>query len=378
MVTASAPSHPEPLRAKPLRVGIVGIGWGTIVHVPAFRAAPGYEVAALCSRTPSKLEAAAAKAGITDASTDWEDFVQRDDLDVIAVATPVAVHHPITLAALAAGKHVLCEKPLAMTAAQCADMVAAARDAGTTTATCFELRWLPERSTIRRLVRDGLVGDPYFVRLSQSAAYWHPTRPLQSLWMYDLAEGGGYLNGLLAHDIDFVCSLFGRPVAVCADVRSTIPTRPLPDGGTLHVTADDTSALLLRLDTGALAVISASVVGIHTGGATFDAFGDAGTITGGLGGRAGGLGLRSGRAIDVGLTDVDGDARLPVGDESIPQRGASAPIRAMALMLEDWHPAFVGGAPANPIPSLTDGWVVQQVIEAARTSSAGAGWVSLR
>jgi len=153
--------------------------------------------------------------------------------------------------------------------------------------------------------------------------------------------------------------------------------RPLPDGGTLAVTADDTSALLLRLDSGALAVMSASVVGVHAAGATFDAFGSAGTITGGLGGRAGGPGLRAGTTADDGLADVDGDTRVPAGDASIPQRGAAGPIRAMALMLEDWLPALAGGAPAIPVPSLADGWVVQQVIEAARASSAGAGWVHL-
>ena len=125
------------------------------------------------------------------------------------------------------------------------------------------------------------------MRLSQSASYWHPSRKLQALWMYDVDAGGGYLNGLLSHDIDFVCSLFGRPVAVCAEVRTSVPTRPLPDGGTLDVTADDTSALLLRLDSGALAVITASVVGVHTAGAHLDVFGEHGSIVGALGARAG-------------------------------------------------------------------------------------------
>jgi predicted dehydrogenase len=360
-----------------LRVGIVGIGWGTIVHLPAYQAVDGFEVTALCARTPSTLEQAAEQHGIACTDTDWEAFVRRDDLDVISVAAPVALHHPVTLAALAAGKHVMCEKPLALNAAQCAEMVAAADRAGTSTATCFELRWLPDRSQVRRLVRDGVVGSPYFVRLSQSAAYWHPSRPLQSLWMYDLAQGGGYLNGLLAHDIDFVCSLFGRPVAVCAEVRTSVPTRPLPDGGTLDVTADDTSALLLRLSSGALAVITASVVGVHTQGAHLDVFGDHGSIVGPLGARPSAARMQAGTVDDPGLHDVEPDPRLPVNDHLIPQRGASGMIRAMALMLEDWMPQVMGGSAPNPVPSLADGLVVQQVIEAARASAAGGGWIPL-
>jgi predicted dehydrogenase len=256
-------------------------------------------------------------------------------------------------------------------------MVDAARRSGRATATCFELRWLPDRSRVRQLVRDDTVGAPYFVRLSQSGAYWHPTRRLQELWMYDLDAGGGYLNGLVSHDIDFVCSLFGNPVEVCADVRTSVPTRPLPDGGTLEVTADDTSALLLRLDSGALAVISASVVGIHTAGARFEAFGRRGSIVGSLGARTADAGISAGTVDDDALVAVAPDDRRPTHDEVVPTRGAAALIRAMAVMLEDWSPAVDGGEAANPIPSFEDGLTVQRVIEAARTSAQGAGWVAI-
>src|SRR4051794_31225703 len=165
-----------------LRVGIVGVGWGTIVHAPAFQAVDGYELVALCSKNPEKVAKAGEKLGIADLSNDWQSFVRRDDLDLISVTTPVTLHRAVTVAALEAGKHVLCEKPLALTAAECEDMVAAAKKAGTQTATCFELRWTPERATVRSLVQQGVVGQPYFVRLSQSGSYWHPSRHNQSLW----------------------------------------------------------------------------------------------------------------------------------------------------------------------------------------------------
>src|SRR5215207_6994892 len=87
-----------------LRVGVIGVGWGSHVQVPGFRAADGYEPVALCARTPERLERVAGKLGIADTSTDWESFVTRDDLDVISVATPTALHHEMTLAALESGK----------------------------------------------------------------------------------------------------------------------------------------------------------------------------------------------------------------------------------------------------------------------------------
>src|ERR1700733_9316254 len=96
-----------------LRGGIIGVGWGAHVQVPGFRAAKGFEPVALCARTPDRLERVATKLGIEETSTDWQSFVTRDDLDVISVATPTVLHRDMTLAALAAGKPVLCEKPLA-------------------------------------------------------------------------------------------------------------------------------------------------------------------------------------------------------------------------------------------------------------------------
>jgi predicted dehydrogenase len=361
----------------PLRVGIVGVGWGTIVHAPAFGAVDGYEVVALCSKNPEKVAKAGENLGLDDVSTDWESFVRRDDLDLISVATPVTLHRDIAIGALEAGKHVLCEKPLALSVSECRQMVEAARRAGTQTATCFEMRWTAERAKVRRLVQDGLIGQPYFVRLSQSGSYWHPSRHNQALWMYDVNEGGGYLMGMLAHDIDFVASLFGRPVELVADVRTMVPTRPLPDGGTLQVSADDTTALTIRLDSGALALINCSVVGVHAQGASFDAFGAGGTISGPLGSRAQADHLQAGRVSDPGLADVPVDDRQIASGRQLPQRGAASAIRAQALMLEDWLPAFTGGNPVNPIPSFEDGLLVARVVEAARASSAGAGWVKI-
>jgi predicted dehydrogenase len=358
-----------------LRVGLIGVGWGAHVQAPAFRSVPGYDLVALCARTDASVERAGAALGIGDLSTDWRSFVQRDDLDVVSVATPVHLHHDQVLAALAAGKHVLCEKPLALTVDDGAEMVAAAAASRRSTALSFEVRWQRERHLVRELVDAGVVGTPYSVRLHQSAPYWHPTRKLQSLWMYDLAAGGGYLNGLVVHDIDFVCSLFGEPVAVCADVRVSVPQRALPDGGTLDVTADDTSTVMLRLDSGALAVLTSSVVGLHARGYSFDAFGSQGTIT--LSGLAGSAAVRAGTTADDWLTEralSDAQAaRLPDVDSTT----AGGLIRSMALMLQDWLPSF-DGQTTQSVPTFADGLRAHRVIEAARASSAGAGWVELR
>jgi predicted dehydrogenase len=208
-----------------LRVGVIGVGWGSHVQVPGFRAAQGYDPVALCARTPDRLERVAGKLGISDTSTDWESFVARNDLDVISVATPTALHRDMTLAALDAGKAVLCEKPLTGDLDEARDMVRAAEKSARPTACCFENRWNPYWLAVADAVRSGFLGKTYVARVSRSASYWHPSHPPQARWMYDRRRGGGYLAGMLVHDLDFLCSILGRPAEVCAEVRSSEPVR---------------------------------------------------------------------------------------------------------------------------------------------------------
>jgi predicted dehydrogenase len=369
-----------------LRVGIIGVGWGSMVQVPAFRAAGGYEVAALCSRRAERVAEAGARLGIEDVSTDWERFVRRPDLDVISVCTPTDLHRKQVLGAIGAGKHVLCEKPVALDSSQAAEMADAADAAGVATAVCFENRWGREKLAVWRQVSEGLLGLPYFARVAIAADYFHPVRPLMSEWMYRLADGGGYLLGMASHDIDYLSCLFGAPEAVCADVRATIPTRTRADGSAFTADADDTASLLLRWPSGVRASISLTTVALHTGSRyRFEAFGSGGTAE--IDGTVFGGTVRAGRAGEDGLRELAlGDAAVSV-PSAIPATGRrSAPIRALALMLEQWLPSVRGAAGAETtaggrglapsVPTLRDGLVVQRVIDAARRSSDGAGWVS--
>ncbi|WP_375484227.1 Gfo/Idh/MocA family protein [uncultured Mycobacterium sp.] len=353
-----------------LRVGIVGVGWGAHVQVPAFRAAAGFDPVALCARTPQRLERVATKLGISDTSTDWRAFVTRDDLDVISVATPTALHHDMTLAALEAGKAVLCEKPLTTDTAAARNLVLAARKSGRPTACCFENRWNPDWLAVAETVRAGFLGRPYLARVSRSASYWHPSHPPQARWMYDRDQGGGYLAGMLVHDLDFLCSLLGRPERVCAEVRTSEPVRELPDGERLHVTADDTAALLMRMESGMTAILSVSVMGAHADHYRLELFGADGTIIGD--GDLRSATYQIGAAADEGLCALPVQARQPALAENLPAGLAGHASRAMALMLEDWLPAFDGDQ--TSAPTFDDGLLSIAVIEAAHRSADGGGW----
>ena len=362
------------LEGKVLRVGVIGVGWGAHVQVPAFRAARGFEPVALCARTPDRLGRVAAKLGIEQTSTDWRSFVTREDLDVISVATPTVMHHDMTLAALAAGKPVLCEKPLAGDLDSARELVHAAAQANLPTACCFENRWNPDWLAVADKVRSGFLGTQYVARVSRSASYWHPSRPPQARWMYDRDQGGGYLAGMLVHDLDFVCSLLGRPESVCAEVRTSEPARELPNGEALHVTADDTAALLMRMESGLTAVLSVSVMGAHADHYRLELFGSDGTIIGD--GDLRSAAYLAGAATDDGLSPLAVVQREPAHPERLPSGLAGHASRAMALMLEDWLPTFDGGSSAAP--TFEDGLLSLAVIDAARRSSEGGGWEPVR
>jgi predicted dehydrogenase len=359
---------------KPLRVGIIGVGWGSHVQVPGFRAAKGFEPVALCARTPERLERVAGKLGIEETSTDWQTFVTRDDLDVISVATPTVLHRDMVLAALAAGKPVLCEKPLAGDLESARQIVAAAAAANVPTACCFENRWNPDWLALADRVRSGFLGKQYLARVSRSASYWHPSRTPQARWMYDRDQGGGYLAGMLVHDLDFLCSVLGRPASVCAEVRTSEPVRELPDGDTLHVTADDTAALLMRMESGMTAVLSVSVIGAHADHYRLELFGSDGTIIGD--GDLRSAAYRLGKATDEGLSPLVVGERQPTHPDQLPSGLAGHASRAMALMLEDWLPAFEGAPSAAA--TFEDGLLSLAVIDAAHRSAEGGGWEDVR
>lgn len=359
-----------------MRVGVIGTGWGASVHVPAFRAAGGYELVALCGREPSRVAAVGERLGIADTSADWEAFICREDLDVVAIASPVDLHPPMTLAAVAAGKHVFCEKPLAVTARQAREMVDAADRAGVAHATGFEWRWYADRLAASAFVQAGGIGAPYFVHVNHASGMWHPSAAPPAPWKFSRARGGGYLGAMACHEVDYVRATFGEPVAVCADVRATFTQRTLPNGQRLAVDAEDTASLILRLDSGALVTIAGTLVGVHASGLRFEAGGSNGSIL-----------LGSGPDGSYAYTGgVGEDARIPLpADERLP-RGAgpldrTAPlamqVRATALLLEDWRPVLDGQRAAAKVPTLRDGLRVQQVLDAARASAAGAGWVEL-
>ncbi|MER6227064.1 Gfo/Idh/MocA family oxidoreductase [Streptomyces sp900105755] len=256
--------------AGTLRVGMVGYAFMGAAHAHAWRTAPRFfdlplrpELTAVCGRSAAEVRAAAERQGWAGAETDWKRLVERDDIDLIDICTPGDSHAEIALAALAAGKHVLCEKPLANTVAEAEAMTAAAQRAraahGTRAAVGFNYRRVPAVSLARQLVAEGRLGRIRHVR-AQYLQDWlvDPEAPITWRLRAERA-GSGSLGDLGAHAVDLAQFLTGEPITgVSAALETFVPERPDPAGGRRPVTVDDAAAFTARFGGGALGVFEAT------------------------------------------------------------------------------------------------------------------------
>ena len=245
-----------------LRIGVVGYGMMGRAHCYGYRAAPVIHalpvtpvVTVMSGRDRAALAAAAAACGVGDHVTDWRQLVQRDDVDVVDICTPPGTHAEIAQAAAAAGKAVLCEKPLAVSYAQAAAALAAVTRAGVHNAVGFNYRRLPAVALMRQMVADGVVGEVRLWRASWlSDEFTDPATPWD--WRFDRAMGGTTIADLGSHLIDLARWMVGEISEVSAQSQTFITERPVAGtgpaaGGSRAVTVDDASSALLRFASGA-------------------------------------------------------------------------------------------------------------------------------
>jgi predicted dehydrogenase len=236
---------------KPIGVAIVGCGGITLQnHLPGLALCPDTRVVALCDNDAATLERARQQTGITVSSTKYEEIVKRDDVQAVIIATPNFTHAPMALAAIAAGKHVLCEKPIALNYAEAKQMANAAEQAGVRHMTAFTYRFVPAMRYLSHLVKRGDLGQPYHYR-SCRLQDWG-TRNLGWRQVKKLAATGE-LGDMLSHRIDFAHLLVGPMKRLVANTMNLTPVR---DGAPNDT--DDWVAILAEFQNKASGVLESS------------------------------------------------------------------------------------------------------------------------
>lgn len=263
---------------KQVRIGVVGAGWMAKAHSTAFRNVPmlfGNEPAVPILETiadiePDRARTAGETLGFARWTADWKELVADPAVDVVDITTPNNAHAEIAIAAARAGKHIYCEKPLALTSAEALEMTEAAEAAGVTTLVGFNYLKNPAQALAKDLIDAGEIGEITQFRGTFDQDFMtDPAVPFS--WRHDRkVAGSGTLGDMASHTLSLALTLVGDVTEVCGMLGTFIKQRAVPSGGSGHtakatadaemrtVENDDVTQFLCRFDNGALGTIASS------------------------------------------------------------------------------------------------------------------------
>ena len=242
--------------SKKLRVGVVGLGMGK-GHINGYREHENVEVVAVADTNQERLELAKKDFEIEKCYTDANEMFDKEKLDLVSIAVPNKFHNPLTIAALESGANVLCEKPMAMNAAEGEEMIAAAKRCGKRLAINFSFRFTPQSQMMKQMVEDGELGEIYFAR-----SIWHRRRGMPGFggWFGTKElSGGGPLIDLGVHRLDLALWLmdYPEPEWVIGSTYNPIATAAAKKAGkTFDV--EDFACAMIKFKNGATIELEAS------------------------------------------------------------------------------------------------------------------------
>jgi predicted dehydrogenase len=233
-------------------IGIIGTGFARRVQIPAFMACEAAWIASVASGTAEHAQETADEFGIGHFTEDWRQTVMHPEVDLVCITTPPVLHREMALVAIEHGKHVLCEKPMAMNVAEAKEMAAAAAGKPLLALVDHEMRFQPGWQTARALLHNGEIGKVRHAKWIFRAP--HRGDPdLQWNWWSDAEKGGGALGAIASHIIDAFQWFLDTDIRnVYCQLHTNIKWRRDASGDVREVTSDDESHMLLRFADGAL------------------------------------------------------------------------------------------------------------------------------
>lgn len=230
-------------------------GWSEFMYLQNLQGFQHGEIVAIAARSQSRLEELGKQYGITKLYTDWREMISSGAIDAIIVAAPDQHHHEISMAAMKAGIHVMCEKPLAMNSTDAGEMLDAAQNTGLIHNVMFTWRNLPLHRKVKELLEAGTVGTIYHFDLRFLMGW---ARGLEYTWRLDGEQGTGSLGDLGTHELDLTRWFLGEVASVYAEEEES--EKRFHQNGEPVVPTNDSSIMVLELKNGAKGVITTSMV----------------------------------------------------------------------------------------------------------------------
>ncbi|MEA2176126.1 MAG: hypothetical protein QOD00_3718 [Blastocatellia bacterium] len=361
-------------KKESINIGIIGAGFARSTQIPGFRACEGARIVSIASGHRENAERVAREFDIPHVASDWREVVARADVDLISIVTPTSTHREMALAALDAGKAVLCEKPMAMNAVEAEEMRRRALETGALALIDHELRFVSGRRKMREMLRGGEIGRVRHAKLtfradSRSSAThaWN--------WWSDEKAGGGILGAIGSHAVDGLHWMLGAQASrVFCQLATHVPERPDALTGEMRrVTSDDEANLVLRfadgeLTRGATGTVSMSMIEAGRREHRLEVYGSEGA-------------LKLEGAGDLSRASVGDGAWTPVETE--------AGELAAGMRDNEWSRGFTvfarriiealreGRNSVEDAATFDDGYRTQLVLDAARRSHQEGCWSNL-
>ena len=358
----------------PIGIGIIGAGFARTTQIPGFRDCMSARVVAIASKHRERAAEVAEEFGIENVASDWREIVSRPDVNLVSVVTPPVTHMEMTLAALEHRKAVLCEKPMAMNAAEAKRMMEAARAANVLALIDHELRFLKSRRTMRMMLVSGAIGNirhcNYVFRSDYRGLVDRPWD-----WWSDETMGGGTLGAIGSHVIDSFRFMSGSEIkSVSCMLNTHIAERPDKSNGTMKpVTSDDEAKLMFRfadstLTRNSTATASLSVVESGSYENRLEIYGSTGALMVGETGELWHSPAGSGTWKPI---KVHQDPVAPGMRPASWSRGFAAFSCEIIEALREGRTTIAGAA------TFEDGYRTQLVLDAARESNRSGCWATV-
>lgn len=360
-------------------VGLVGTSWwADAMHLPALAAHPNAEINAICGRNVENAQTMADRWNIPQVYTDYNTMIDDANLDAIVISTANDTHYPISMKALHAGLHVLCEKPLALTYAEAQEMADVAEEKGVRHMVPFTYSFMPTARYIKELVEDGYIGTPYHLNLRYYTGYGRDEGAYN--WRFDMGKAGtGVLGDLGTHWLYLARWLYGEISSVCVQLSHMVPRPATDPEGRPYEVGDDSAMILFSFENGAQGSILVSALcyegtafnqthhmDFHGSGGTLYSFTDWDSVQQVSGTRPG-----EGPSKNLPIPDhIWGEVRRDTVHNTYRDV-----FRTQDFMTRGFITGIVESKPVSP--DFHDGARIQRIVEAAMKSHTDRCWVDV-